>query len=103
MYYCISCLDIFVLLGLIIWAMIAVDNSAVEQCWTLPEETGCKEFLKATRTHIIIGWIYIVTHCCACPIGLICYSSGIWRPGRTSHTAARYEEDWESDGEGPIE
>ena len=83
MYYCISCCDIFVLLGLIIWAMVTVDDSAVEQCLALPEETGCRGFLNATHAHIIMGWIYIVSHCCACPISIICVINGNWM-GRNS-------------------
>ena len=74
LHYLLSCFDIAVLGGLVIWGTVAVNHSLIQQCQALPEDTGCAAFLKATRANIYLGWVYIVVHCCACPIAICCFT-----------------------------
>ena len=38
---CLSCFDIFVLGGLVIWGTVALNDFPTEQCQALPEDVGC--------------------------------------------------------------
>lgn len=84
------CLDIFVMLGFLIWATAVVDTTLIEQCKELPDETGVASFIKATRANIVIGWLYLILHCCACPIFICMLTCCDYFPAWLNTSGARH-------------
>ena len=74
-HYCCSCCDICLLGSLVIWGCIALNyGHDAELCNLMPEEVGCRGFYKATKANVVIGFLYIIAHCCVFPL-LVFYIS----------------------------
>ena len=69
-HYFISCLDNLLLTGVTIWGTIALNSDEAEVFSSSPEKTGLPNFISVTTFNVVMAYIYVIVHVCACPISI---------------------------------
>ena len=53
-----------------IWGTVAINSDEAKEYETAPEETGLANFLQITTLNVVMAYLYVFSHICACPIGI---------------------------------
>ena len=53
-----------------IWSTIALSSEEADAFSDAPEDTGLPKFRAITTLNVVMAYLYVIVHVCACPIGI---------------------------------
>ena len=93
LHYVTSCLDNLLMGGLLIWSSISLGMNEATGYAEAPDETGMPAFLTVLTINVIIGYLYVCSHICACPITIFIVSRDPQRYGFAMRRAEDLDDD----------